>query len=118
MRADVVKPLYTLLTGQEEGYKQITKQMKHNEKQFGEKKALSEDAKNTYLRLSKEVDESISTYQASCEKKDFPEERKAKAAQRINQGLRDWKEAERSYKSLMYGAKEARIDYIRMLVCF
>jgi hypothetical protein len=116
LKAEVVHPLLALLHTQGDSYKQIALELKTNEKLYAEKRLLLEDARSLYFKQSKEIDDGISMYTVSLEKGALNEERKAKLCQRINQGMKDWKDAENTYKSQWHIARETRSVYCAKLV--
>eukprot|EP01022_Parablepharisma_sp_SALTPOND_P010509 TRINITY_DN1433_c0_g1_i1.p1 TRINITY_DN1433_c0_g1~~TRINITY_DN1433_c0_g1_i1.p1 ORF type:complete len:658 (+),score=76.04 TRINITY_DN1433_c0_g1_i1:2503-4476(+) len=113
VRKEILNPLNAAIKEQETRLKEIWKVAKSNRKTFENKKTQLEEEHLKYAKAVKEVDECIAGYDSMKEKKDFTEDKKAKLTVKVNQALKDCKEAEKAYRGIVYATKEARADYIR-----
>jgi hypothetical protein len=73
-------------------------------------------AKGKYTKVFKEFDEAMITYQKAKEAKDFTEEKKSRSIQRITQILAGCAETDKTYKALVYQARNAKIEYSKVVV--
>jgi len=113
---EVISPLKELLSTQIATQKSINAKWKSNFKIFDDKKLQVAAAQGKYAKCFAEFDEATANYEKTRELKDITEEKKTRMVQKINQILVSCKEAEKTYKALVYSAKELKEEYSKALV--
>ena len=113
---EVINPLKELLTNQIATQKSITAKWKSNFGIFDTKKIQVSSAHDKYAKCFADLDEALSIYERTKDLKEFTEEKKTRTVQKVNQILITCKEAEKTYKALVYSAKELREEYTKALV--
>jgi len=116
LNKDIIDPLKALLQEQIDTQKSIDAKWKQNNKMFEEKKAQVSAANSKFFKTTAEVDDAMTSYEKIREAKDVTEEKKNRQGQKVTQLLSANKEAEKSYKSTVYSAKEMRNEYMNSLV--
>eukprot|EP00826_Nyctotherus_ovalis_P022585 TRINITY_DN1747_c0_g3_i1.p1 TRINITY_DN1747_c0_g3~~TRINITY_DN1747_c0_g3_i1.p1 ORF type:complete len:506 (+),score=140.43 TRINITY_DN1747_c0_g3_i1:200-1717(+) len=111
--AEVLDTLNNSFEVQSKVFKDIKQELKNNKREYEREKEILEAKRLEYERSVTALDISTAEYESTVKIKELTEDRKAKYMLKINQLLKDCKDAEISYRSFAYSLKEIRNNYIK-----
>ena len=116
LRNEIIDPLRELQNVHSQTAKNNVKSAKKEIDEFIKLKNKIGSGKMKYFRMMNDVEESLNLYSQIKDIKEYSFEKRGRINQKINVGLKEAKDAERTYKNILMYAKEYRQSYIKSMV--